>query len=123
MDIHQNADTWIHTRQLLNADDAGGKIHASTSIILGDLDSHQALLEELLHERRVHLLGLVHFANLGYDDLLRELGDGLSHHRLYFGSMTDGRGRDGRNIHGRPLPPAGETRKWPCTSSTSQPGM
>ncbi|KAH6608409.1 Protein kinase C-like protein [Trichoderma cornu-damae] len=85
VDVAQDADAGVGARELLNGDDGRGEVHAGAAVLLGDLDAHEALLEELLHNGRVHGLGLVHLAGLGQDDVVCESGDGLGHGGLDLG--------------------------------------
>ncbi len=69
----------------------------------GDLDAHQALLEQLLDHGRVHGLGFVHVADLGQDHVVGELGDRVLHRGLDFGQVRYGVGG-----HVRQVGPAGD---------------
>ena len=46
---------------------ASKKVPRGAAVLFGDLDAHEAELEELLEECGVHLLGLVHLADEGGD--------------------------------------------------------
>ena len=98
--VAHDAHAGVDARKLLDGDDGGGEVHAAAAVLLGDLDAHQALLEQLLHHGRVHGLGLVHLARLGQDHLGRELGDCLAHHGFRLGEVRDGRGRDVGDVDG-----------------------
>jgi hypothetical protein len=91
--IHQDTNAGVDAGQFLDGHDGRGKVHAGSAVLLGDLDAHQPLLEQLLDQCGVHDFGLVHFPHFGPDLLLRELGDGFGHQGLGFGEMRDwGRG-------------------------------
>lgn len=63
VDVDEDADGRVDARQLLDPDDGRCEVHAGAAVLLGDLDPHEPLLEQLLHQRRVHLLRLVHVAH------------------------------------------------------------
>ena len=65
VDVDHDGHGRVHARQLLDGGNGGGEVHAGAAELLGDLDAHQALLEQLLDQLRVHLLGLVHVPHLG----------------------------------------------------------
>ena len=87
MHVHHDADARVDACQLLDADDGGGEVHACAPVLFWDLDAHQALLEGLFDDARVHHLGLVHLPYLGQDVVLGELGHGLAHHGLCLGQV------------------------------------
>lgn len=98
--VDEDADAGVSAGELLDADDGRGEVHAGAAVLLGDLDAHEALLEELLYNGGVHLLGFVHVSRLGEDDLVGELGHGFGHGGFYFGEVADGGGRDISDVNG-----------------------
>ena len=91
VDIDHDADARVDAGQLLDRHDGRGEVHAGTAVLLGNLNAHETLLEELFHQCRVHGLGLVHVPNLRADLLLGELGDRVGHQRLGLGEVGDRR--------------------------------
>jgi len=73
VDINHDTDTRVDASQLLDRDNGRGEVHAGSAELLGNLDAHDTLLEELLHHGWVHGLGFVHIADLRADLLLGEL--------------------------------------------------
>lgn len=98
--VAHDADAGVDARKLLNCDDGRGEVHPAAAVLLGDLNAHQPLLEQLLHHGRVHGFGLVHLAGLRQDDFGRELGDRLAHHGFRLGEVRDGRGGDVGDVDG-----------------------
>ena len=52
--VAHDTDRWIHPRQLFNRYDRRCKVHACAAVLLGNLDAHQTLLEELLDHGGIH---------------------------------------------------------------------
>jgi hypothetical protein len=92
--VAHDADAGVDARELLDGDDGAGEVHPRAAVLLGDLDAHQSLLEQLLDDRRVHGFGLIHLTGLGQDDFRGKLGNGFAHHGFGLGQMCDGRGRN-----------------------------
>ncbi len=63
---------------------ASKKVPAEPPYCFGDLDAHEAELEELREECGVHLLGFVHLADEGGDLCLSELADGVAKEAFVF---------------------------------------
>lgn len=90
MHIHHDTNRRVHPCQLLDAHNRRGEVHAGAAVLLGDLDAHEALLEALLDDGRVHGLGLVHGPRLGQHRVARELAHLLRHERLRLRQVRDG---------------------------------
>lgn len=104
VNIDHHTDAGVDARQLLDRDDRGGEVHSRTAELLWHLNAHQALLEELLHDLRVHSLGFIHFPDLRADLLHCELRHGVGHQGFRLGQKGDRRRCQLGEID---LPPAG----------------
>ena len=58
---------------------------AGAAVLLGDLDAHEAHLEELLDQRRVDLAVALHLLHERPHFVVREAGDGVAEHHLVVG--------------------------------------
>ena len=58
---------------------------AGAAVILGDLDPHQAHLEELVDQRAVDLSVALHLLHARADFVVRESGDGVTKYRFVVG--------------------------------------
>lgn len=92
--VDHDGDGGVGAGQLLNADDGGCEGHAGAAVLFGDLNAHEALLEELLDDLGVHGFGFVHVARAGEDDLAGEFGHGVGHGGLDLGQVRQWRGGD-----------------------------
>lgn len=48
MHIHQDTNAGVDAGQFLDGNNSGGEVHTGSAVFLGDLDTHQPLLEQLL---------------------------------------------------------------------------
>jgi len=108
VDVDHDADAGVDAGQLLDGHDGRREVHAGPAVLLGDLDAHQPLLEQLLHQDGVHGLRFIHLPDFGADLLLGELGDLLGHQGLGFGQLGDRGGGEGGQVD---IPPAGGGRE------------
>ena len=92
--IDQDRNRGVSARKLLNADDSSGEIHASTAILLRNLNAHETLLKQLLDNSRIHLLSLVHVTRARKNHICGKLGDGVNHGGFELREVGDGCRRD-----------------------------
>ena len=64
---------------------ASKKVPAAAAVLLGNLDAHQAELEELVDERVLENAFLVHFTDVRANALVGELADGIAKENFVFG--------------------------------------
>ena len=83
----------IDRGKLLHRQDGLEEAAALPAVFLGDLDAHQAHLEELADEVLAEHAGFVHLADVGADLLARELAHGGLEKSFFFGKRSQRRGR------------------------------
>ena len=86
----QGSDGGVDSGELLHHQNRGEEGGICSPELLGHLDAHEAELEEHGEERRIDLLGLVHFGHEGGYFGLSEVPDGLPEHLLFVGQRGDG---------------------------------
>jgi hypothetical protein len=82
--VHDHAGRRIHRGQFLHRQNALEEAAAAAAVLFGDLDAHQAQLEELADDVLAEDAGFVHFADMRADLLARELAHGGLKELLFF---------------------------------------
>ena len=93
--VHHNAGGGVHARQFLDGENGFEECSGAATELLGNLDTHQAELEELVNQRVVEHAFLVHFAGERRDLFFREPADVVAKELLVFGERQQRRGSFG----------------------------
>ncbi len=91
--VHHDAGGGIHPRHLLDRQDGLEELAATATVLLGNLDSHQAKLKELANQVLIEDALFVHLLDQRTDFLVRKLADVVAKHDFVFGEGSQGRGR------------------------------
>ena len=83
--VHDHAGRGIHRREFLHRQNGLEEAAALAAVLLGNLDPHQAHLEELADDVLAEDAGLVHLADVRADLLARELAHRALEQLLVFG--------------------------------------
>jgi len=93
--VDEDADAGVDAGELLDDERGGEEGCAGAAVLLGHLDAHQAELEELGDQRRVHPLRLVHLVDERADGALGEVAHGVAEHRLFLAEHRERRAARG----------------------------
>ena len=89
MHVHQHGDGGVDGGNCLNGQHRVKETAARSAHLLGNLNAHQAQIEELLDQAISELLLVVHGANLRGDGLLGKLAHGREEEALFFGELRE----------------------------------
>ena len=84
VDRHDHAVRGIRLADLLQRQDVGQRIHASSAIFLGDLDAHEAHLPHLFDRGMRELSTLVELCGHGNNFLLGKIPRRIADHLMFF---------------------------------------
>jgi hypothetical protein len=90
LDVDQHADRGIDAREFLDRQHGMKEAAARAAVSLGDLDPHDAEVEELVDERPWNLRVLVHFTDEGPDLRVGEGPHAVPENRLVLGENGEG---------------------------------
>ena len=94
VNVAHDGDGRVDARKLFDGNDCRREVHAGSAEFLGDLDSHEAGLEQLLDDLGRHGLLLIHIPDLGLNHVRGQLADRVGHHRFNLGEVGERRRRN-----------------------------
>ena len=89
LNIDENAHGWIHCRNLLDSENSFEERAGSPAVLLGNLDAHQAEVEEFAEKFGIELLCFVHFADERSDVGAGEVADGGAEEEFVGGELGE----------------------------------